>query len=164
MCRNTLDSLTSVLKYTPDTGYFYWKVDVAKSVRAGSIAGTIASGNRIRITYGGNIYFAHRLAWLLTYGKWPDGVIDHIDGNSLNNRISNLRDVSVVVNGQNRKMSQNNNLVGLLGVGLHKASGKFQSRIKVGDKLIHLGLFLTAEEAHAAYLAAKRKYHEGCTI
>jgi hypothetical protein len=164
MCKTILDILILVLKYAPDTGYFHWKVDVARSVPAGSIAGTLSSQNRIRIAYNGKTYYAHRLAWLFTHGKWPDGVVDHIDGDPSNNKIDNLRDVSVVVNGQNRKGSQNNNHTGLLGVGWHKQAGKFQSRIKIGNKLIWLGLFLTAEEAHTAYLKAKRKYHEGCTI
>jgi malate synthase len=43
------------------------------------------------------------LVWFITYGKFPDGVIDHLDGDPSNNRIENLRDVPQRVNMQNRK-------------------------------------------------------------
>jgi len=41
---------------------------------------------------GRGIFVAHRLAWLLFYGDWPEGDIDHLDGDGLNNKIENMRD------------------------------------------------------------------------
>ena len=51
----------------------------------------------------GKQYKAHRVAWLLYYGAWPKDIIDHIDGDKLNNKKSNLRDVKCLVNVINTK-------------------------------------------------------------
>lgn len=51
----------------------------------------------------------------------------------------------------------------MLGVHL-KSKGKFQAQIRVNSKLIRLGVFVSPEEASEAYLSAKRKLHEGCTL
>ena len=51
----------------------------------------------------GKTYYAHRVAWLLHYGKWPEHNIDHINGNPTDNRICNLRDVPQVKNTRNSK-------------------------------------------------------------
>ena len=158
-----LEDLRKSLDYNSETGEFRWKVSAGR-VRAGSPAGTVQPNGRLYIQFQGKLYFAHRLAWLLTYGKWPDEMIDHLDGNPLNNRISNLRDVSRSVNNQNQREAGSDNSTGFLGVSFPKRAGKFRSRIMLNGKLKHLGYFPTAELAHAAYLAAKREIHEGCTI
>ena len=139
---------------------------VAKRVKVNSLAGTVRKqdGGRLHIAFRGKRYLAHRLAWLFVYGKWPEGVIDHLNGNSLDNRISNLRDVSNTVNSQNQRKSRSDNQAGFLGVSWHSRTRKFLAQIQINGVKTHLGLFTTPEEAHAAYLAAKRKYHEGCTI
>jgi hypothetical protein len=110
-------------------------------------------------------YLAHRLAWLFVYGKWPDKHIDHIDGNTSNNRLNNLRDVSVVVNAQNRTRcnKQRRSGSGLLGAHRH-FDGSWRARIRVNGKTVHIGLYKTPQEAHEAYLAYKRIHHAGCTL
>jgi len=105
---------------------------------------------------------ASRLAWLITYGKWPVNEIDHVDGNQQNNRIANLRDVPHRINMQNRKKATRHNKCGFLGV---TAIGrKWAAKITAGGKLTYIGLYPTPELAHAAYLEAKRQLHAGCTI
>ncbi|MDD0156969.1 HNH endonuclease signature motif containing protein, partial [Shigella flexneri] len=77
-----------------------WKKKLSARGAVGKVAGTISYGyNAINID--GVRYFAHRLAWLYVYGEWPKQEIDHIDRNRRNNAISNLRDVSRVVNALN---------------------------------------------------------------
>lgn len=160
-----LERLRESLDYNPETGEFHWKVAVARRTRVGSLAGHVNKfSGYLQIRVGYSLYYAHRLAWLLTYGEWPEGVIDHADGNCLNNRVDNLRDVSQMVNTQNHQEANSNNKVGLLGVSFNKASGRFVARIWCDGKNKHLGYFTTPEEAHAAYLVAKRELHEGCTI
>lgn len=112
----------------------------------------------------GGRYPTHRLVWLYHHGVMPSGHIDHINGDPDDNRIENLRDVSVMVNRQNIKRAYKSKRRGLLGAHFNKASGKWAAAICVNYKQIHLGFFATAEDAHAAYLAAKRRLHEGCTI
>jgi hypothetical protein len=91
----------------------------------------------------------------------PQGVlVDHEDGNGLNNRRSNLRPANTQQNKANSKLPRNNTS-GFKGVSLHRPSGKWFSRIKVDDKLIHLGVFDDPAEAGAAYeAAAKQQFGE----
>lgn len=95
--------------------------------------------------FGTNIRL-HNLVWLEEYGCWPEGELDHIDGNGKNNRVSNLRDVSHKVNGQNRKQN-GNNTTGYTGVSFNKSSCKYQAYVRVNYKLKTLGSFNTAQDA-----------------
>lgn len=87
-----------------------------------------------------------------------DMVVDHINGDGLDNRRENLRIASHSQNQWNRRNARNNK-TGYKGVSIDKRSGKFRAGISVGGKHIHLGLFSTAEEAAQAYAEASRKYH-----
>jgi hypothetical protein len=78
-------------------------------------------------------------------------VIDHIDGNPLNNAVANLRITNQSGNGQNHK--------NVKGYTFQKASEKWMSKITLNYKTIHLGYYNTEEEARQAYLEGKRKYH-----
>lgn len=154
-----LEELTRVLDYNPKTGAMTWKIAVG-TVKAGSPAGCVHKDGRLHIGFKRKIYLAHRLAWLLTYGKWPEQMIDHIDGNPLNNRLANLRDVSNAVNSQNQRKAMSGKSEPL-GVNWDKLSRKFRAMIQINGKKKHLGYFLTEEAAYAAYLVAKREFHEG---
>lgn len=106
----------------------------------------------------------HHVIWFLEKGRWPKGVIDHINGNPGDNRIENLRDVTQRVNVQNQRYAQvSNKSTGMLGVSMRK-NGKFDARIQHKGRNLYIGCFDTAEDAHAAYVRAKRALHEGCTI
>jgi hypothetical protein len=93
----------------------------------------------------------HRLLYEAFIGKIPeDLVIDHIDRNRLNNSLSNLRLVTQDVNAKNRDGK---------GIKLDKRSGKWEARIRVNKKYIHLGTFDNKSDARSAYIIAKEKYH-----
>ncbi len=90
-------------------------------------------------------------------------MVDHKDGNPLNNRWANLRLADESLNGQNQRRAHRDSKTGLLGV--FPKRDKFAAQITTPDGRRHtLGSFKTAEAAHAAYIEAKRKLHEGCTI
>ncbi len=101
--------------------------------------------------------FAHRIAWVLHYGEWPKGQIDHIDGNGLNNRLVNLRDVSHAENQRNQKLHSRNKS-GYRGVSLDRKTGKWQAHIWANGKRLYLGRFDTALAAGEARTAAETKY------
>jgi len=117
----------------------------------------------------GKIYLAHRLAWLYVHGVMPKKNIDHINGVKTDNRIENLRDVAQSVNLQNLQRARKNRKSSrLLGVS-HSNRGTclarpYRARIVVDGRELSLGTFATEQEAHQAYLAAKRIHHEGCVI
>lgn len=158
----TQHRLKELLSYDAKTGVFYWRFRPRYGIAVGSVAGSTTSDNYTVIRVGGAHYKAHRLAWLYVYGHWPKNDLDHIDGNRLNNRIANLREASRSLNLENQRRARSDNRTGLLGVS--KRYNGYQARIHVGGVSKHIGLFQTAEAAHAAYLKAKRELHAGCTI
>ena len=158
----TQERLKEVLHYDPETGVFRWRVERGQGrIKPWQEVRPQKSGYvLIRIDYV--LYKAHRLAWLYQTGEWPKGVIDHVNGNPSDNSFPNLRDVTQTVNMQNRKGPQANNRTGFLGVSV--CLRKFKAEIAAKNVGKHLGVFDTPEEAHLAYLAAKRQFHEGNTL
>jgi HNH endonuclease/AP2 domain len=100
--------------------------------------------------------------WLYVNGKWPEKQVDHINGNPLDNRFCNLREVDLRTNVENLRHARSDNRLGIQGV--RKRSNRFEARIQVNGKAIHLGHFDSAKEAHSAYVKHKRKLHVGCTL
>ena len=96
------------------------------------------------------------------YEKEPAYTIDHINCDKSDNRIANLRDITLTENLQNKTKPNISNKTGLLGV--YKAGNKYKALIGINYKNKHLGTYVTKEEAHDAYLVAKRNLHSGCTI
>lgn len=157
--------LREVLHYDPETGIFTWRQALARHTKVGLPTGMRANGaGYLRITVDGFTFRAHRLAWFFVHGSWPAGEIDHRNGQPADNRICNLRDATPMVNQQNKRCAQSNSKTGVLGVSWSTREEKYVARIKVGGKYKSLGQHTSIETAAAAYLAAKRRYHEGCTI
>ena len=164
--RNSLTAarLRELLHYDPELGWFMWRVTRTFTAVAGAVAGRINPKGYVSIKINGYTYLAHRLAWLYVHGIWPDKDIDHWDTSESNNCFSNLREATPRLNNENRRVANRDNATGFLGVCFHKKAGKFQASIKVAGKHLHLGLYQTAELAHAAYITAKRREHAGCTL
>jgi hypothetical protein len=162
----THQRLKECLFYDQLTGVFTWiKPAWNKSQYIGKIAGSIGQDGYWFITINNRTYAAGRLAWFYVYGTWPIGMIDHKDHSILNNAIDNLRDVTCAENSQNQKTAHRDNLItGLLGVRYNKEKKRFQARIQTNGRRIALGGFDTAEEAHNAYIKAKRTMHKTCII
>lgn len=152
-----LDVVDKYLEYDPETGDITRKITVSHNAKAGSVAGHIDSDGYRKIGILGNYYKAHRLAWLLYYGVWPDLEIDHINHHKSDNRISNLRSVSKAEQQYNRP-SRKDNKSGFTGVLWHKRDCIWEAHIRVNRKRIYLGRFETVEAACAARKAAEQHY------
>ena len=163
----TAARLRELLAYDPETGVFTWRMAVGRwgRIPAGSVAGVRSVRGAIVIGIDKKPLYAHRLAVLYVTGNWPSGDVDHRDGNPANNAWNNLRDVLHAVNTENRRRPIKNKASGLpLGVSIDHRDGAFRADITVAGKCKSLGRHATPDAAHAAYLEAKRRLHEGCTI
>lgn len=127
--------------------------------------GTVRGTGHIHLKVNGKLVQAHRLIYAFVHGPIPSCMeIDHINGNRTDDRIANLRAVTRGGNMQNQRRAHANNTSGLLGVYYKPKNKKWAAQIQANKKRMNLGLFKTAEEAHTAYLKAKRELHDTCTI
>lgn len=155
------EELLRIVSYDPESGHLRWRERLSNNTHVGDIVGS-ADGRGYRQTFIYKTkYLCHRVVWFYVYGKWPE-VIDHINGNGMDNRLSNLRETDVHKNAQNRRVAKKGSKSGFLGVTPKR--GRFEATIMLHGKGNYLGQFKTAEEAHAVYVAAKRQLHPLCTI
>lgn len=135
------------LEYDWGTGVLRWKRDDREVTSQDS-------DGYLHVNIAGKQYRAHRIAWLLHYGEWPSGIIDHINGNKADNRITNLRVVSFVENGQNRKLDARSKS-GTSGVWWSPRQKAWKVYIRVNGRNIHLGYFKDKASAIAKRKAAE---------
>lgn len=111
--------------------------------------------------FEGAVYVGYRSLHRVITGCPEDQVVDHVNGNGLDNRRVNLRICAQSENIRNRKIHKNN-ASGFKGVFLDRTSRcerPWRSRITVSGKRINLGRFSSPEEAHAAYCKASLEKH-----
>ena len=166
------EAVSTMLTYREETGKLIWKhrpVEHFKSLQGWKMwntryalkeAGGYDIKGYVRVSIDGKSYKAHRLAWLLKYGTWPDCDLDHINGDPQDNRIINLRQVSHAENMQNKKLHSNNNS-GQPGVSFIKQYTKWRACIGLNGKVQHLGWFDSLEDAVTARKQAEiaRQFH-----
>jgi len=158
----TQEELKKILSYSQDSGLFVWiRVSKYHNEKRGKIAGGVCESRGkyykvIRINRRG--YKAHRLAWIYVYGREPKCEIDHINGDSLDNRIINLREANRFQNTQNHSRVVNNSG---LPIGVRNTpGGKYQARITANNKLYYLGTFDSIGRAKKAYKEARGRLHD----
>lgn len=108
---------------------------------------------------GGRTLRSHRVAWAIHYGAWPSLNIDHINGSRSDNRIVNLRDVSVAENSRNMWAKKGSRVLPT-GVHIDPRAKKhpYYVAIKVDGKQRRLGAFATVEAANTAYRNAAMQH------
>lgn len=115
-----------------------------------------------KLRWGGKKLRVCRIVYFIETGIAAD-LVDHIDGDSTNDVISNLRNVDIQTNNENKVKAMVTNTSGYLGVSA-LGDGAFDANITTKGKRIYLGNFDCPVRAHEAYVQAKRNYHKGCTI
>lgn len=152
----TQAQLVHVLDYCSETGVFKWCIKPSIRTNAGDVAGSVTARGYVNISISAKLYRAHRLAWLYVYGSWPDGVVDHINGNPSDNRIANLRVTEQKRNSENQRLHANNKS-GFRGVHWHKKQQQWVAMVGHNWKRIHIGSFNDLAEAVAAVKLARDK-------
>ena len=102
---------------------------------------------------------AHRVAWAIHYGQWPRHTVDHLDGDTSNNALYNLRAVTTKINSRNRGHKvKGNGLPRGVRLDRRKRPGTkvFRADIGLDGKMHCLGYYQTPAEAHEAYARAAR--------
>lgn len=151
--------MNELLDYNPATGSLTWK-ERSGSRGAGAAAGTPHKSGYVTVQVRGKKYLAHRLAWFLHYGEWPQHEIDLINGVLTDIRLCNLRQATREQNSYNSG-KRKNNTSGYKGVApAPNGSAKWRAQIHLGGKQISLGTFDTPEAAHAAYCEFARTHHK----
>jgi len=156
----TADRARELLDYDPETGVLRWKKSTGagkKNTESGCVFKGSGDKSYIVVRIDNVLYRAHRVIWLIVHGRWCADQIDHIDGNGLNNRICNLREVTAKVNGMNQRKSSNNTS-GTMGVYWSKRRGKWTAAIMVDGVSCHLGYFVKIEDAITARKEAEAFY------
>lgn len=120
-------------------------------IKKNVFSGTIRKDGYIIISLNNKRFLGHRIIWRLHYGKWPNGCLDHIDGNPRNNNINNLREVSRRQNQQNLKCHRFGHK---LGTCFYNKLKKYAARLKIKHTNFHLGFYNTQSEAHEQYMNA----------
>lgn len=146
------ERLLEIFSYDPATGDL-----TRRAPRRGNL-GCINSQGYLRVKIGRQVYLAHRLVWKIYTGNEPPPMIDHIDGDPLNNRISNLREASHGNNQQN-KGRQINNTSGHKGVSWSRAHKSWQASIMNAGESVWLGRYKILDDAVKVVADARNRLH-----
>lgn len=148
MTELTQEYVRWLFRFEPETGLLFWNRIPEKSNlwngkyaerQAGSIFWSEHGKRYWRVKIDGRSYLSHRIIWLYLYGYFPN-MIDHWDGNGLNNLPINLREATGSQNQANAK-----------GPAIDVVGKKFRAKITVKYQQYYLGIFETYEEAEMVY-------------
>jgi len=145
-----VEEVRAHFNYDSETGILTRIKSATRPDCIGRPAGSINSFGYLVVSFKSRPYKAHRIAWLIYYGEWPEEDIDHIDRNKLNNSIANLRKATRSQNAFNVGLRKCNTS-GFRGVSFNAEWGKWFSQIIIRGEKKFLGYFKTPELASEAY-------------
>lgn len=146
----TREQAASIFDYDPETGEFTRKSN-------GRVGGNLTNTGYLQIRLFGKLYCAHKVAWLLMTGEWPEFIVDHRNRDKTDNAWRNLRKATKSQNNCNN-VAYKSSKTGVKGVFPHP-SGGYTSQISKEGSRVYLGYFKTLEEAAAAYAKAAHELH-----
>lgn len=157
----TAERLKEVFSYADGQLIFKWR-DVSdfphekyqriwNTKYAGKVAGTVDKDGRLAIRVDGVTYYAHRIIWKMQKTGPVPSIIDHADGDPLNNKVDNLRAATHSKNMANSKerARKATNCVGLPR-GVYSVGNRFKAQVSINGSSKHLGSFISPEMAKIA--------------
>ena len=149
------ETLLNLFKYSD--GFLYWKSSNTNAVKAGGLAGSKSSSGYLCVLVKNKLQLVHRVIFMMHNGYAPK-IVDHIDGNPMNNKIENLRDATKSQNCWNSK-TRTTNSSGFKNVSWHSKSKKWLVRLRANGKEVYVGIFGDIEDANKSAIEARKKYH-----
>jgi len=143
--------------YYREDGNLVYRKDIGNRVKQGTVAGYISSRGRTIVMINNKSYYLHRLIYLYHYKELPK-YIDHIDNNTYNNKIENLRPCTILENTYNSSV-RSDSRTGHKGVGYVKKTNSWRVRVSIDKKRKYIGYFKDFELACLAADQAREKYH-----
>ena len=150
------EDIREYLRY--EDGKVYWTKKPSRKIRVGAESKCISSNGYKIMQFKGKIYRVHRVVWFLVKDEQPPEMLDHINNNTLDNHIENLREVTPRQNSFNAKTSKLNKS-GVKGVHWHKKNRKWVANISINNKTKNIGSFTELEEAEKAIKEFREKLH-----
>lgn len=152
----TQEKLHEFFEYKP-SGELIWKKQTSNRAVVGSLAGCMKSDGYLKIGFGSKKFKRSRLNFMYHYGYMP-ACVDHINGNTADDRIENLRDATRGLNAYNKSKMANNSS-GKAGVTFHTRTQTWRARINLNGKEISLGYHKTFDEALEARLKGEMLHY-----
>jgi HNH endonuclease len=144
------EDLRDAFSYDSQTGRLIWVKCSTSKIKPGTPAGKLNKTGYIQIKFRGCVYYAHRLIWMYHTGEDPGKLfVDHINLDRSDNRIENLRLVTVQQNAHNTRV-RSHSKSGFKGVYFER--GRYRVRIRVDGRTKNFGSYPTPEEAYSVYL------------
>lgn len=153
----TVEMVTKLLSYNSETGEFRWNERRGGKSMAGSLAGSLKPSGYLLINIYGNRYRAHHLAWFMTYGEFP-AMLDHVNGDRADNRISNLRIASASQNMMNRRVSDKCSS-GIKNVVVDSRTGFYRVEVSIPEGKFESKTIKTLSEAEALAKKVRAALH-----
>lgn len=174
-----IEALRRLIDYDPATGELIWKPRVPSDFSPSSKGGQASACKRFNDRWAGqpalnsvtergyragNLNMvhtkAHRVAFALANGRWPEREIDHINGDTSDNRACNLREVSHAINGRNQRR-RTTSKTGKMGVYLYRKTMRWGAVVNGDAGRVFLGYHDTFDQARLAREAAEARlgYH-----
>ena len=136
------DEAKELYEYDPDYG-------ILKERETGKyLQGSLRSDGTVGISVKGRTVLAHRLAWLLSTGEWPDGMVSHINGDKSDNRFENLTLIKPYTDVRAVKE--------IAGISFVKKTQRYKAVIHNRGRQHYLGEHETKEEAVLTRYAAEQ--------
>lgn len=158
----SVGSLRAAFHYDPATGLLTNRVHRRYNAPAGAEVGSEfrnTKGQRYRrVRLGKKMVLVHRVVWLMQTGEWPTGEVDHINGDGLDNRWENLRDVTPSQNKANLVCLKRNNTSGVQGVCFDPRKGVWLAQLNCHGKRVHWSTHPTKAEALTARRVAEQAH------
>lgn len=133
--QEVIDEMKERLNYDPNTGVITWRESKSNYVKNGTECGTLKPSGYLVINFSKQLYRAHRVAWVMHYGKNPSTFLDHVNQDKTDNRIENLREASSSQNKCNITR-RSDNKSGYRGISWDRFRNKWKVEVQIQGKSV----------------------------